>query len=128
MARHDQRHRVVGKRGSDRADRLRLADLGRDPAVGPDLATRDLESLHPDHHLEWGVATEVEGDVRAAIAGEPASDRAREPRGNRVARRDVAPDVRPEARLECRAIRGLADPRDAAAIPGHEGRAEWRVD
>jgi hypothetical protein len=38
--------------GADGTDRLRPTDLRRDPAVRPDLATRDLEGLAPDVLLE----------------------------------------------------------------------------
>src|SRR5436305_1677277 len=48
VARHDQRHRVVPESGSHCADGFRAPDLRRDPAVRPDLATRDPTRLRPD--------------------------------------------------------------------------------
>src|SRR5262249_29248670 len=45
VARDEVRDRVVRKRGADRAHRSRVTDLTRDPAVGPDLAARNLECL-----------------------------------------------------------------------------------
>src|SRR5439155_14535675 len=67
MAGNDERHRVVGERGADGSNGLRVADLGRDPAVRPDLAPRDLERLSPDGGLERGGAAEVELDPRSAV-------------------------------------------------------------
>ena len=73
VARHDERHRVVAERRPDGADRLRPADLRRDPAVRPDLAARDLERLAPDVELELGAAAQVERDpdppARRRVAG-----------------------------------------------------------
>ena len=52
----------------DGPDRLRPADLGRDPAVRPDLAARDVEGLAPDVALEVAVAAQVEIDAHPAVA------------------------------------------------------------
>ncbi len=62
------------KRGPDSAHRLRPADLGRDPAVWPDLAPRDLQRLRPDGHLELGPAAEVQGDADPPLPGEAPRD------------------------------------------------------
>jgi hypothetical protein len=58
----------VGKGGPDGPNRLRPADLGGDPAIGTDLATRDLQGLAPDGLLEGGVAPEVQLQRRVTVA------------------------------------------------------------
>ena len=97
---HDERHGVVAEGRADRADGLRAADLGGDPAVRPDLAARDLEGLVPDVAFEVGVAAQVEVDPDPTVAVEPPRDRGREPVRHGSTRMCRAPGPGQVVRLE----------------------------
>ena len=82
MARHHERHGVVGKRGSNGPNSLRTTDFRGNPAVGTDLAAGDLEGLEPDRDLELGVPAKVERNPHAPIAGETGFDGPRQVLGD----------------------------------------------
>src|SRR5260221_71340 len=128
MAGQDEGHGVMGQSGADGSDGLRVADLGGDPAVRPDLATRDLERLPPDRGLERGRAPEVELNGRPPVAGQSPGDGPGEGRRQGLDAGDGSTRVGSNGVLERIAIAREPDPRDAAAVPGHECLAERRLD
>ena len=128
MARDDERHGVVPERRADRPDRLRAADLGGDPAVGPDLAARDLEGLVPDVAFEVGVAAQVEVDADPPVAVEAACDRRGKALGHPLDGMCRAPGPGQVVRLERRVVIGRLDRRDAQPVPGHDERPDRGVE
>src|SRR5439155_10753397 len=68
VARDEVRDRIVGQRGADRAHCRRMADLARDPAVGPHLTARDLERLLQHRLRERRQAAQVE--LQTALAAQ----------------------------------------------------------
>src|SRR2546430_14393970 len=65
--------RIVGERGTNRANRPRMTDLARDPTVWPNLPARNLTGLAQYGLLELGQAAQVEPKPApsAQLAGEP---------------------------------------------------------
>ena len=129
VARHDERHGVVTKRGPDRPDGLRSADLCRDPAVRADLAARDLEGLGPDVALERGPASQVEVDPNVPIAIQPALDRRRESSRKGVRAEDPAPSRRHVGGFELGVVLDVdgLDRGDADPVPHHGQRPDRRI-
>src|SRR5256885_14489713 len=111
MTGDDQRDGVVAQRRTNRSNRLRATDLCGDPAVGPNLAPRDLLGLRPDRPLELGPMAEVEVDTHPAVAGDPPLERSPETRGHRRRGTDGAARFSAESRLERRWIAGRRDRR-----------------
>ena len=118
------------ERRADRPDRPGATDLAGDPAVRPDLAVGDLQRLEPDVALEVGVAAQVEVDAHAPVALEASGDGRRQPVGHAVLgveRR--AARSRPHGGPRRRRRRGSASTSDdAQAVPGHDDRADRRLD
>ena len=117
VAGHDQRHGVVAERRPDRPDRLRPADLGRDPAVRPDLAARDLERLRQTSRSN-SVRPRRSRSMRTRRS--PARrrcDRRRESSGRASARKSAGRSA-PVARLELGIVRRRRlDRRHAEPVP-----------
>src|SRR3954454_14381753 len=67
VAVHYQRDGVVPQCRPDGADSPGTTYLGRDPAVRPDLAARDLERLQPAVAFDLGVPAQVKVDVRPPV-------------------------------------------------------------
>src|SRR4029077_585194 len=67
MAGDEVRDRVVREGGADGPNRGRMADLSRDPTIGPHLAPRDLASLAQHGLLEGGEAAQVEPHSALAV-------------------------------------------------------------
>ena len=128
VARHDQRDRVVAERRADGPDRPWPADLGRDPAVRPDLAARDLERLAPDVLLERAVPAQVEVDPDPAIAAESPRDGLGQASGQRLMANAARPVAARWRASKAGVVRGGCDRRDAAAVPGDEERPDRRID
>ncbi len=128
VARDDQRHGIVAEGRPDRADCLRPADLGRDPAVRPDLAARDFERLHPDGLLERRRAAQVQVDPVVTVACEAPLDLPGQLGGQRVAASGGTAGPGVKSRLECGIVGRPGHLRHAAPVPGHAERSDGRVD
>src|SRR5581483_11969662 len=128
MARNEQRDRILGQRRSNCPRCTRVTDLARNPAVGPDLAWRNLQRFAQHRLLERRQPVQIEAQRMPPVAGQPFPQRPSELL--RRARHDthLPSHLALEPALEFGSVGRVEDGRQAALIEGHVQRAQGRIE